>query len=242
MNRFFAYPENIKGDIIHIKSDQARHAFLVLRLKPGAVVIVFDGSGRLYFGEIRSLSCRQGTVLITKTELMDEKKIKITITAAIPKQSKFEDIIDKATQLGVYQIIPLITQRTIAKINSEKAVFKKNRWQKIALSAAQQSGNCYIPEIRPICSFDQVIETIPSFDIAVIAALHKDAVPIKSAILGKKPKSAIVFIGPEGDFSEEEVEKAKIKGASVVCLGKNVLRCETAVIKILSILNYEWEE
>lgn len=241
MYRFFTSPKDVSGNKIYINREQARHAFSVLRLRPKDRVCIFDGTGKQYFGTIKSLSARRGIISINRTEFTKENKIKITLAAAIPKHFKFDSIVDKATQLGAFKIVPLITERTIVRLSAIKMDAKISRWKKIAIEAAKQSNRIYVPEISSIYNFADFVEQIPDFGFAIIAHLGKDALSLKRVLGGKTPKDVLVFVGPEGDFTEQEVKTAESNGAICVSLGENVLRCDTAVNMILSILNYEWE-
>ena len=241
MHRFYITPEEIKRDTIILKSPEAKHAFLVLRLRRNEEVVVFDGKGKEYIGRIKSLSVKQGTVLITKTLQHKPEEVKITLAAAIPKQSKFDAIIDKATQLGVDTIIPLITERTIIKIDSDKARLKIKRWQKIAQEAAKQCGCVFVPKVAPVIDFQSQLKKAAYYSLALIPSLHEETVSIKKILQNNKFYDIIVFIGPEGDFTVEEIEAAKKSGCIGISLGKNVLRCEIAVTMVLSVLNYEWK-
>lgn len=218
---------------------EAKHAYSVLRIRKDQEIIVFDGKGNEYVARVKSLSATQGRAEIINTAYHEPEKMKITLAASIPKKSKFEHIVDKATQLGVQKIVPLLTKRTIFKATPEKAKKKMVRWQCIAQETAKQCESSYLPEISEITTFDDAVKTIPSFDLAIIASLDKDSLSIKGALKRKKPDNMIVFIGPEGDFSPDEISTAKENGALNVTLGRNVLRCETAVTAVLSILNYE---
>jgi len=239
MYRFYICPENVQEKYLVLSKSEAKHAFSVLRLKKNKKILVFDGKGRQYLGRIESLSAKQGEIHIEKVIQRKPKKVEITLAAAFPKQSKFDEIVDKATQLGVSRIIPLLTRRTIVKISKDKLDAKLKRWKQIAIEAAKQCGCVYLPEITDITSFDAAIKNISGFDLSIIASLDKDNLSIKNALKGVQAGNIIVFIGPEGDFDEQELSAAKQSGATAVSLGENVLRCDTAVTAVLSILNYE---
>jgi len=242
MHRFYVQEEDIAKDTIVLKASQAKHAFLVLRLKAQDEVVVFDGKGKEYLTVVASISRGQGLLDIKKSQYLPEDKIKITLAAAIPKHSKFGDIVDRATQLGVNRIIPVITQRTIVKIPKAKAKAKQTRWQKIAQEAAAQCSRVYAPEVEVIRDFKDVVKDAARYKLALIGSLDKDNVPLKKILKSHKQDQVIVFIGPEGDFSDQEMKLAKNKGCLAISLGGNVLRCETAVNAILAILNYEWRD
>ncbi len=240
MHRFYIYPEDVRGNQIWIRAEEAKHAFCVLRMRKQAKVIAFDGLGNEYFGTLISLSSKKGLMRISDIKSNPNDKVDITIAAAIPKQSKFDSIVDKATQLGVNCLIPLLSERTIVKISPDKAQEKMRRWQKIAVEAAKQCGCVCVPKIAPVSGFSSLVKELSSYRLSLIPSLHKGTVSLKKVLQGSRPRKTMVFIGPEGDFTEEEVRSAEEKGAIGISLGKNVLRCETAVTMVLSVLNYEW--
>lgn len=242
MHQFFVSPEDINRNFIVIKGKEAKHAFSVRRLRTGDKVLVFNGTGKQYLGIVQSIRGKEGKIKIIKTIVREEPKIKITLAQAIPKKAKFDDIVDKATQLGVTRIIPLLSERTIVKVKTKKQEEKIKRWQQIALEAAKQCGCLYLPEVERIRNFSDLIRKSSSFDLAMIACCQAGSVYIKNILRNKKPKNIIIFIGPEGDFTQKEVETAQKNGCQAISLGKRVLRCDTAACAILSILNYEWED
>ncbi len=241
MHRFYIYPEDVNGKEINIGHDEARHAYSVLRLRKEASVAAFDGRGKEYLGTLLSLSSKKGIMRIRESRLALKDNADITLAAAIPKLSKFDSIVDKATQLGVNTLVPLLSERTIVRIPQDKAADKRLRWQKIAVEAAKQCGCSFVPQIALVTDFSSLIMRISGYSLALIPSLHEGTVSLKKFAKANNPQSTIIFIGPEGDFTEEEVRNAKKHGAIGITLGKNVLRCETAVTMVLSVLNYEWK-
>ncbi|MFH1093814.1 MAG: RsmE family RNA methyltransferase [Candidatus Omnitrophota bacterium] len=241
MHRFYIHTEDITGNEINIRPEEAKHAYSVLRLAKGARVAAFDGAGKEYLGTLISLSAKKGIIQISELKSALKDNVDITLAAAIPKHAKFESIVDKATQLGVNTLIPMQSFRTVVRISPEKAVEKRLRWQKIAVEAAKQCGCSYVPDIAPVTDFSTLVKKISGYSLALISSLHKGTVSLKKIAKVSKPQSTIIFIGPEGDFTQEEVRNAEQNGAIGITLGKNVLKCETAVTMVLSVLNYEWK-
>ena len=241
MHRFYIHPEDVTGKKINIGPDQARHAYSVLRLRKEASVAAFDGEGNEYLGILMSLSAKKGTMYIREIRSAEADNIQITLAAALPRFSKFESIVDKATQLGVGTIIPIVTERTVVKLGKEKSYKKVERWQKIAVEAAKQCGCAFVPKVEQVIDFAKLIKKVSAHDLILIPSLQKGTVSLKKAAKGRKPKRPIIFIGPEGDFTQEEVSYVNKHGAIGITLGENVLRCETAVTMVLSVLNYEWK-
>lgn len=241
MNRFFCSSEVISKDkiIIHDKG-QIHHARNVLRLKTNDRLAVFDEKGNEYITEIEEISVKNMTLKIREKHQSGSKdEFSITIGCAIPKKSKMDDIIDKLTQLGVDKIIPLITERVIVKLDKDKKSQRQKRWQKIALSASKQSQRNTIPLVEAVVDFQEIIRSAQDFDLKLIPNLTGERRTLKEALAGKKPKSALVLIGPEGDFSPEEISMAMKAGFIPVTFGDFVFRVETACLYIASVLNYE---
>jgi 16S rRNA (uracil1498-N3)-methyltransferase len=214
-----------------------------MRLKEGDEILSFDGEGKEYFGIIKTAKKTEVIVEITKAREQREEDIaKITLAVAIPKKAKIDFIIEKATELGISAIIPLSSRRTVVKIDKEKKDSKLTRWQKIALSASKQCGRPKVPVIYPVTEFRRAAEKIAECDLGIMACLTQGTEDIKSVIRGFKGRSIIVFIGPEGDFTGEEIELARSKGAKLVSLGPRVLKVDTASLAVLSILHYELGE
>lgn len=241
MHRFFLDRVDVKINKAFISADQAKHAHKVLRLKKNDPVVAFDGKGNQYSGILESINSSEAVIEIQNAMHTEPQMPKITLAAAIPKQSKFDAIVDKSTQLGVDMVIPLLSERTIVKAGLSNQEDKTKRWQKIAVEAAKQCGCLYVPRIAPVHKFTQIVSNVDKFDLCLIAALDKDVVSIKEVLKNIRPKNVLVLIGPEGDFTAEEVIIARNHRAVVVSLGINVLRCETAVTMVLSVLNYEWK-
>ena len=238
MQTFFCSENNISARKAKITDlETVHHIKDVLRLKKGERVNLFDQRNRRYLSVIEELSAQN---IICKIEDMsvplENKKIKLTVACAIPKKSRIDDIIDKLTQLGVERIIPLITKRTIVKLDKKKKDARRRRWEKIALVAAQQSQRHSLPVIEPITDINKVITESGDFDLRLIPHLSDERKTLKEIFSKASPKSVLILIGPEGDFTPEEVNLAKKNGFIAVTLGENVLRVETAAVAVASFI------
>lgn len=239
--RFYVNPDYIilEKDIIEVRDrDEVHHIRDVMRLKEGAIVTVFDGKGIEYAGNIKEI--HKDLILITiKTSksLQEDRQYKITLFQAIPKKAKMDFIVEKAVELGVDTIVPIITERTVQGIKSN-ADKKKGRWIKISRSASKQCGRASLALVSDIIDFSNALEKARDMDMVVFAALDEGAVPLRNILTNKNPKSIAVFVGPEGDFSPDEINKAKEQGYSIASLGHLVLRVDTAAIYILSCINF----
>ena len=249
MNKFFCRNSDIEADkiIISVKED-VHHIKNVLRLKAGKKIEVSDESGNSYICEISRID--DNIHLVIKNIIPSvgrNQEIKLTVAVAIPKKAKIDDIIDKLVQLGVSRIIPLKTERVIVKLDRQKEVNRFVRWKKIALCAAKQCKRNDFPVIEPVASFREVIDKTADFDLKLIPHLSGDRQSLKNVLSrffsGKDigspkapPPRILVLIGPEGDFSGNEVNLALSAGFIPITLGRSVLRVDTAAISTASFI------
>jgi len=237
MNRFFipslASSENKititdKGQIHHLRD--------VLRLKEGEEVALSDGRGNEATAKIGQISPASICLIVKNKSASGSKRINLTIACAIPKKSKFDDIIDKLTQLGVDRIIPLKTERAIVKLTGEKADVRHKRWLKIALSAAQQSQRSILPYVEALTDIKDVIRRSAEFDLKLIPTLEGERKSFREAF-SRPYHNILILIGPEGDFTAGEIGLARKNGFIPVGLGRSVLRVETAALAVASFIN-----
>lgn len=248
MYHFFTSQDNITGDKVYITGRDVNHIKNVLRMKPGEELLVSDGAGADYACSIESLEDDRIVCAVTgKEAALSEPSVKFFLFQGLPKADKFEHIIQKSVELGVYEIIPVQTSRSIVKYDDKKAGAKKERWQKIAESAAKQSRRGIIPEVKDVMSFKQALEYAGSMEAGLDLLLipyenFKDMHTTKEVVLGIKPESRVgIFIGPEGGFDEKEVKAACDAGARQISLGSRILRTETAPLMLLSVLMFNDE-
>jgi 16S rRNA (uracil1498-N3)-methyltransferase len=239
MHRFFLSSDCISKSEAVISGSKERHYFCdVLRFKSGEEVIIFDEKGNEYSCLVDTLSPLVCLKIKRKLEKgASAKKTTLAIGCAIPKGSAMDDIVDKLTQLGVERIIPLNTERVIVKLDRNKEQLRLKRWQKIAVSASQQSQRSSVPVIETVKGFCDFIPECASYDLKIIPNLAEDGKPLKE-IMAKGPyRSIIALIGPEGDFTDAEVARARGAGFVPVTLGELVLRVETAAVTVAGFIN-----
>lgn len=245
MYRFYVTKEQIRESEILIEGPDVDHIRKVLRMKIGEELIVCDGNGKDYQCVISSISFEEVRVGIDSVvETTTELQARIILFQGLPKKDKMELIIQKAVELGVYEIVPVITKRTIVKLDDRKKEQKKlERWQMIATAAAKQSNRGIIPLVKEPMRFVEAIDYAKTLDCSLIPyELAKGMKGTKEALQKAcKAKSIGVLIGPEGGFEETEIEKASQADILPVTLGKRILRTETAGLTVLSILMYELE-
>lgn len=237
MTRIFLPPEQLISEQIIITGDHARHLSLVLRVKPGEPLIIFDGSGHKFFCNILQVHKKEVVVEKVRQEPCSaESPVSIILAQGIAKGEKMDLIIQKATELGVNRIIPLITERSEVR-HTEKV----GRWRKIALSAAEQSGRERIPEIEEPIEFGEFIEqdAVPLQMKLIFSEEHNERNFKKILLDHKNANNILILVGPEGGFAKDEVTAAVEKGFIEASLGQRILRTETAPISALSIIQYE---
>ncbi len=245
MNRFFVLPGSIDKDILTVSGHDVNHIKNVLRLKAQDELVCFDGKGMEYLCSIESFGKDCVSARILSSQKTDtEPSVKITLVQALPKASKMDLIIQKSVELGVHKIIPITTERTVAKGE------KLERWRKISKEAAQQCGRAIIPEVSPVLNFDEFLELAPSlsrgiskdFDLKLIPWENEKQISLKSVLKEHTNTNSIaVLIGPEGGFSKKEVAGAVAHGFKPVSLGRTVLRTETAGMAAAAMIIYELE-
>jgi 16S rRNA (uracil1498-N3)-methyltransferase len=238
--KFFIEPNDISGLEITIQGEDVSHISRVLRMRQGDELILSDGSGTEY--SVRISAIASGKIITAITDRINRPlpSLHITLCQGLPKSDKKMDlIVQKATELGVSSIIPLITERTIVKIHDgEKRVI---RWRKICREAAMQSRRPGIPTVAEIGRLPDFLSRVePDPEILLLLPWEESTRSIKEALgANREKKRIIVLIGPEGGFSQKEAESAEKKSFIPVTLGPNILRTETAGIAVLSMIAYE---
>lgn len=245
MNRFFVPPENInrRRSKILVNKGEAHHIIDVMRMGETDKVVVFDGTGNEYTGFIEKINRRAKTVIveIVKTEKPPPEKLpEIYLAQAVPKKNKMDYIVEKATELGVHHIIPFISQRTIVRPDRSGRGQKVLRWRRIAKETAKQCGRKDIPSVSEITGYEDISDTLHRYDVALLACMSDDAIPINKSLAGFRSGRIMVLIGPEGDFTPEEIDRSRRDNCKAVSLGQRVLKSDTAGLFVLSILGYEF--
>ncbi len=238
MRRVFVPPEQVGEDRIIIHGDDVKHMRDVLRMKEGDKVTATCGRGTDYHCEISSVGEDEITLSILEEQAdASELPVKISLYQALPKGDKLELVIQKAVELGVYEIIPVRTARCVVKLDEAKAAKKQTRWQKISEEAAKQSGRGIVPEVLPVMDFGKAVERASACDHVLIPYELCDDYSLTDRLRESIKEGAgeiAVFIGSEGGFERSEVELVKKKGGEEISLGHRILRTETAAIAVLA--------
>ena len=228
-----------------ITGNDVNHIRNVLRLSKGEEIMISDGSKREYLCRIREI--RTDSVTADIIDIFDnaaELPTKITLFQGMPKSDKLEFVIQKAVELGVYSIVPVMTKRTVVKLDKDRAAKKLERYNAISQSAAKQSGRGLIPEVKNFMDFKAAVDLASAMDMMIIPYEEANGIQesrqVISEIRGKREIG--IFIGPEGGFAREEIEYAAQKGARIITLGNRILRTETAGLAVLSVIMFEIEE
>jgi 16S rRNA (uracil1498-N3)-methyltransferase len=240
MARFFVPQRDVVDGKARLQGGEFRHLQRVLRLREGDAVTLFDDAGVEHDGVIISLSPRVATVRITGSAApARESPLAITLYQGVPKGRKMDLIVEKATELGVVAIVPFVS--AFGTVSVAAAGSKRERWQRIALSAAKQSGRTTIPEIGAALTFPEVLAAAATTDRALLFFEDAGASPLPpAASASDAPKSASVVVGPEGGFSADEVTRALAAGLVVCGLGPRVLRTETAAVVATALVQARW--
>lgn len=244
MQHFFVTPSQVGETDIYIEGSDVNHMKNVLRMRYKEELTVSDGDNLKYRCAVERYEEGRAVLKILERMQSDtELSSRIYLFQGLPKQDKMELIIQKAVELGVYQIIPVSTSRCVVKLDEKKAAKKTKRWQQIAESAAKQAGRGYIPEVAPVSSYQEALMQAEKLDVILIPyELERGMRETREIIEEIRPgQSVAVFIGPEGGFEKEEVEQALGYGARAVTLGRRILRTETAGLTALSVLMFHLE-
>ena len=219
-----------------LESGPSQHLARALRMQVGGALILFDGRGGEYPATINAIGKKQVTVTTGAHRAREaESPLAIHLGIAISRGDRMDWVVQKATELGVVDITPLLTERTEVKLQGERALKKVAHWRQVAISACEQSGRNRVPGVAPLT---QLEEWISSVEAARKFVLHHRARAIRD--INGKPESIALLIGPEGGLSDGEIETAEAGGFESLCLGQRVLRTETAPVAALAILQARW--
>ena len=238
MTRFFISPDDLQQKFIRLTGENAAHA-KVLRLKAGEQVLVCDGAGNECICTISDSNPQQVSLVVdSRQAATSEAKVQASVYMAFSKGDKLEHVIQKATELGVFEIVAFPSNRCVSRPDEKSLSKKIERWQKIAASAAEQSGRGRIPQVVVLHSYQAALERAVKADVAILFYENERATTLRMALEEKPFHTISLLTGPEGGLEDREVELAKDKGLSICTLGSRILRCETAPLCALSAVMY----
>ena len=240
MHRFFIPPECVQGSTATLDDPaQLHHLRQVLRLTVGNRIVCFDGQGRAYHGTIRRHTPTSCVIELGEPIVRAQTTVTLWLAPALLKAERFDWLVQKATELGVWRLSPLITRHTIVRLTPEQRRSKHSRWQRIAREAAKQSQRSTLPVVDEPQPFDAFVPSLAGAPLVMIPTLAVTAIPLREVLKTVTPnRQAAVLIGPEGDFTHAEVALAERYGARPVSLGPLTLRAETAALASLAMLQY----
>ena len=238
MTRFFVEPEELQPDFLVLTGENAQHA-KVLRLKNGEEVLVCDGQGRECLCRVSDVSPGQISLVVKKRQASEtEASVRVSVYMAFPKADKLEHVIQKATELGAYEIVAFPSARCISRPDEKSLKKKLERWQKIAASAAEQSGRGRIPQVLTLPSYAAALQRAAQADLGILFYENERATTLRMSLEAASYETVSLLTGPEGGLEPGEVEKASSAGLQVCTLGSRILRCETAPLCALSAVMY----
>ena len=243
MHRCLVTTEQLLADTCTLGREEARHLQAVLRVKPGERVTLFDGQGRTRTAAVASAEKHGLTFRAdAPAHVCPCPPCRITLFACVSKGTRMDWTVEKATELGVSRIVPVISDRTIVRLDSESGSAKAVRWLRVAEEASRQCGAAWLPEIIPPVPLKTCLPLVAEASPVFVAALAPSAKPLRESLAayGAPPPRAGWFVGPEGDFTPAELDALLAAGAVPVSLGQQVLRAETACLYGLCALNCAW--
>ena len=245
MHRFYLPPENCREPSLRLDGREAHHALHVLRLQRGESVSVLDGVGNEFFCEVESVSKNLLTLIVKEKKSTPAPPCSVTLLVAIPKGKIIESIIQKSVELGAHKIVPLTTERVVSQFDGEGAESKREKWQQVAIEAVKQCGARWLPRIETPQTISEFLARDEKIELSFVGSLQTERKHPRvwfhefQKAHGRLPRSAGIWIGPEGDFTLAELQAIENSGAKPITLGDLTLRVETAAIYGLAILNYE---
>lgn len=239
--RFFILEKEIDQNLVNITGSEYHYAVHVLRLTAGDEITLI-GQSYKFKATVKTITKTKLVAEIKAKSLLTFSPIKLELFQGLPKATKMDMIVEKSTELGVDVIYPLLTERTVVSLNAAARAKKINRWQKIAREATRQSNRSTIPRVEPPLEFNQAIKLLTNYNLIIVFWEKATARLDASLFINLKKGRVAVFIGPEGGFSEAEINCLKSNGAFIASLGPRILRTETASLAALAIIGWLFNE
>jgi 16S rRNA (uracil1498-N3)-methyltransferase len=245
MHRFYLSPEQTKTDALTLRGREAHHALHVLRIRDGERAVVLDGAGQQLHCDVTAHHRDSISFAVRERISVPPPSCAITLLQAIPKGKIIESIIQKATELGVARVVPILSERVVTQLDGDSAEAKAEKWQQVAIEAIKQCGSAWLPKVEVPVAPQKIFARRELCELSLVGSLESGSrhprVWFEEFIARHQrlPRSVAVWIGPEGDFSSEEYHAIQKAGALPITLGPLVLRVETAATYCLSVLNYE---
>ena len=266
MHRFYLPPEHCAGSTLRLDGREAHHALHVLRLKHGELVAVLDGIGNEFMCTVENAARNTFTLSVSLKNFVPAPPCSVTLLVGVPKGKIIESIIQKAVELGAWRIVPILSERVVTQLDGGDAENKREKWQNVAIEAIKQCGAAWLPKVEAPVTIEKLLgrsgdsverrtsqennsgillNAATPFELSLVGSLQKERRHPREILRefetkhGRLPESVGIWIGPEGDFTPDELQEIQDSGAQPISLGRLVLRVETAMVYCLSILNYE---
>jgi 16S rRNA (uracil1498-N3)-methyltransferase len=245
MHRFYLPPAQCRPPLLELTGREAHHASDVLRLEAGDRAAVLDGAGRQFLCEVRDCGRHRVLLAVASVTAAPAPSARITLIQALPKGKIIESILQKATELGVARFMPLLSERVALRLDAAGARDKAEKWRQTAIEAIKQCGQPWLPDVEEPLTLRALLGRGVSFDLALVGSLQGDGRHPRACFReyeaqhGRRPQSVAAWIGPEGDFTGEELDLIRATGARPIDLGPLVLRSETAALCALAVINHE---
>jgi 16S rRNA (uracil1498-N3)-methyltransferase len=245
MHRFYLPPPQCQGPALTLTGAEAHHALTVLRIKIGETVVILDGAGREFLCAVRAVDRKAVTLSVGQTHSSPAPSCRVTLVQAVPKGKLLETIIQKATELGAFRIIPLLSERVATHLDNDAVNHKSEKWRHAAVEAIKQCGQRWLPQVDAPVTLPALLARGESFDLSLVGSLRGDARHPREyfrsfqADSKKQPATIRLWIGPEGDFTDSELAAIRNAGGLPINLGPLVLRSDTAALYALSVVSYE---
>jgi 16S rRNA (uracil1498-N3)-methyltransferase len=245
MHRFYLPPECCKGGVLQLKDGEAHHATRVLRIQQGETVTVCDGVGHHIMCSVLDVSRNRVDLQVREVKTTPTPPWELTLLQAVPKGKLFDSIIQKATELGVHRIVPLLSERVALQVDPDSVTQKTAKWRHVAIESIKQCGSGWLPRVEEPISPARFAARQEPFDLQLVAALQPESCHLRAVLdqyhvrEQRPPKSVCIWVGPEGDFTPDEYRLIRQCGARAITLGHLVLRVETASTYSLAVINHE---
>jgi 16S rRNA (uracil1498-N3)-methyltransferase len=238
MHRFYLPPAQCQEGSLRLEGREAHHAADVLRLRVGEIVFVLDGAGAEFECQVNHIDRRLVSLSVRQKRLHAAPPFRVTLALAIPKGKIIESILQKATELGVAAVVPLLTERVVTRLDDDAAEDKAEKWRQVVIEAIKQCGQPWLPSVAAPISLSAYLGQAGKFDLSLVGSLQGDGRHPSEYLTGR-PAAVRLWIGPEGDFTPGELDAIRASGAKPITLGPLVLRVETAALYTLSLVNYQ---
>ncbi|MFO1499205.1 MAG: RsmE family RNA methyltransferase [Verrucomicrobiota bacterium] len=245
MHRFYLPPSQTQDNPLTLCQAEAHHALHVLRVRERERAVVLDGAGHELLCEVRQLGKETVTLEVVQKQRIPPLPYRITLAQAVTKSKTMDLIVQKATELGVHRLIPIMSERSVSQIEEDAVAGKLEKWRSTTIEAMKQCGSPWLPQIEAPQTAQKFLSEHERFELALVASLQPNAKHPREHFLNfameqqRLPQSVCVWVGPEGDFTPAEMNAIRQSGALTITLGPLILRSETAAIYCLSVLNYE---